>query len=217
MAAAAAVGWLLNYLFVADQSRAGLLALPVWLLAGAGAGWLAIRWRERSRDQRIAESRLDGIEAALDRRGSPRRRCRRRRGLESRCRGAVRLRSRGDRRPPARGPARGGRAGPPRRSYPRRGAAAARSQRTPRPSSKDVFTAAVTTILIDLPEALVVAQDVGEVWTADPRSSQRRGGRPPSGASAARHLRPWSFEGRETRSSARRSTARRLHRRRVAR
>ena len=61
-----ATGWLLNYLFVADQSRAaGLLALPVWLLAGAGVGWLAIRWRrERSRDQRIAESRLDGIEAA---------------------------------------------------------------------------------------------------------------------------------------------------------
>src|ERR671911_533680 len=62
--AAAAVGWLLNYLFVADQSRAGLLALPVWLVAGAAVGWLAIRWRERSRDQRLAESRLDGIEAA---------------------------------------------------------------------------------------------------------------------------------------------------------
>src|SRR5829696_4273016 len=62
--AAAAVGWLLNYLFVADQSRAGLLALPVWLIAGAALGWLAIRWRERSRDQRLAESRLDRIGAA---------------------------------------------------------------------------------------------------------------------------------------------------------
>ncbi|MGH3064491.1 MAG: hypothetical protein ACRDMK_09140, partial [Gaiellaceae bacterium] len=62
--AAAALGWLLNYLFVADHSRAGLLALPVWLLAGAAVGWLAIGWRERSRDQRIAESRLDGIGAA---------------------------------------------------------------------------------------------------------------------------------------------------------
>ena len=62
--AAAAVGWLLNYLLVADQSRAGLIALPVWLVAGAALGWLAIRWRERSRDQRLAESRLDGIEAA---------------------------------------------------------------------------------------------------------------------------------------------------------
>ena len=62
--AAAALGWLLNYVFVADQSRAGLVALPVWLLAGAALGWLAIRWRERSRDQRLAESRLDGIEAA---------------------------------------------------------------------------------------------------------------------------------------------------------
>ena len=58
------MGWLLNYLFVADQSRAGLVALPVWLVAGAALGWLAIRWRERSRDQRLAESRLDGIRAA---------------------------------------------------------------------------------------------------------------------------------------------------------
>jgi PAS domain S-box-containing protein len=65
--AAAAVGWLLNYLFVADQSRAGLLALPVWLLAGAAVGWLAIRWRERSRDQRLAESRLESVrEASAD-------------------------------------------------------------------------------------------------------------------------------------------------------
>ena len=62
--AAAAVGWLLNYVFVADQSRSGLLALPVWLVAGAAVGWLAIRWRERSRDQRLAKSRLDGIGAA---------------------------------------------------------------------------------------------------------------------------------------------------------
>ena len=62
--AAAALGWLLNYLFVADQSRAGLLALPIWLLAGAAIGWLAIRWRERSRDQRLAESRLDAVGAA---------------------------------------------------------------------------------------------------------------------------------------------------------
>ena len=62
--AAAALGWLLNYLFVADQSRAGLLALPIWLLVGAAIGWLAIWWRERSRDQRLAESRLDAIGAA---------------------------------------------------------------------------------------------------------------------------------------------------------
>ena len=62
--AAAAVGWLLNYLFVADQSRAGLLALPIWLVAGAAVGWLAIRWRERSRDQRLAESRLGAVGAA---------------------------------------------------------------------------------------------------------------------------------------------------------
>ena len=62
--AAAAVGWLLNYLFVADQSRAGLLALPIWLVAGAAVGWLAIRWRERSRDQRLAERRLGAVGAA---------------------------------------------------------------------------------------------------------------------------------------------------------
>ena len=59
--AAAVTGWLLTYLFVADQSRAGLLALPVFLVAGAAVGWLAIQWRERSRDQRIAESRLGAI------------------------------------------------------------------------------------------------------------------------------------------------------------
>jgi PAS domain S-box-containing protein len=62
--AAAVAGWLLNYLFVADQSRAGLLALPIWIVAGAVAGWLAIRWRERSRDQRLAESRLEGVRDA---------------------------------------------------------------------------------------------------------------------------------------------------------
>ena len=38
--------------------------LPVWLVAGAAVGWLAIRWRERSTDQRLAESRLDAIGAA---------------------------------------------------------------------------------------------------------------------------------------------------------
>jgi PAS domain S-box-containing protein len=65
--AAAAAGWSLNYFFVADQSRAGLLALPVFLGAGVVVGWLAIRAWERSRDQRLAESRLEGVrEASTD-------------------------------------------------------------------------------------------------------------------------------------------------------
>jgi PAS domain S-box-containing protein len=55
---------LLNYVLVADTSRAALLALPVWLAAGAAAGWLASQLWQRSR---LAESRSEGVaEAASD-------------------------------------------------------------------------------------------------------------------------------------------------------
>ena len=64
---AAAAGWGLNVLFVAEQSRESLLALPAWLAAGGVAGWLAARLRHRSRGERMAESRLAVLrEAASD-------------------------------------------------------------------------------------------------------------------------------------------------------
>jgi PAS domain S-box-containing protein len=64
---AAGVGWGLNVLFVADQSLESVIALPAWLAAGAAAGWLATRLRQRSRGERLAESRLAVIrEAASD-------------------------------------------------------------------------------------------------------------------------------------------------------
>ena len=193
--AAAAVGWLLNYLFVADQSRAGLLALPVWLVAGAALGWLAIRWRERSRDQRLAESRLDGIGASTDA------------ILRVDAAGVVAGWSPGaeelygyeageaigrpladllgddesDR--VAEAILEGERLDEVRRHRRRRG---------------DTFTAAVTTIPIaDPPEAIVVVRDVGEV-EGSPASFATPRQRPlAQGAPAARHLRP-VLEGRET-------------------
>jgi PAS domain S-box-containing protein len=64
---AAGSGWLLNFFFVADGSLEALLALPAWLAAGGAAGWLAARLRERSRAERLAESRLAALrEAASD-------------------------------------------------------------------------------------------------------------------------------------------------------
>ena len=62
--AAAAILWLLIYFVVADQSTAALISLPLWLAAGAAAGWLVAELRERTRDQRLAESRLEGVEEA---------------------------------------------------------------------------------------------------------------------------------------------------------
>jgi PAS domain S-box-containing protein len=60
----AAIAWLLNYLVVADGSTAALVSLPLWLAAGAAVAWLVARLQETSRDQRLAESRLEGIEEA---------------------------------------------------------------------------------------------------------------------------------------------------------
>jgi PAS domain S-box-containing protein len=61
---AAAGGWLLNYLFVADQSFAALVSLPAWLAVGALAAWLVARLRKRTRGERLAESRLAAVEEA---------------------------------------------------------------------------------------------------------------------------------------------------------
>jgi PAS domain S-box-containing protein len=57
----------LTVLYVADDSRAALIALPLWLAAGVAAGWLAMALRERARERRVAERRLDAVrEAASD-------------------------------------------------------------------------------------------------------------------------------------------------------
>jgi PAS domain S-box-containing protein len=59
--AAAAAGWLLTALFVADDWTAGLIAIPIWLAAGALAYWVAERLRARTDAKRLAESRLEGV------------------------------------------------------------------------------------------------------------------------------------------------------------
>ena len=64
---AAAAGLLLTALLVADDSVGVLIGLALWLAVGAAAWWLATRLRDRTREQRLAESRLEGIrEAAFD-------------------------------------------------------------------------------------------------------------------------------------------------------
>ena len=61
---AAAVLWALDFAFVSDGSSAALLALPVWLAAGAAVGWLVRSWRSRTRERRLAEARLAAVENA---------------------------------------------------------------------------------------------------------------------------------------------------------
>ena len=60
---AAGTGWPLNFFFVADESLDALIALPAWLAAGGAAGLLATRMRARSREHRLAESRLSAVRA----------------------------------------------------------------------------------------------------------------------------------------------------------
>jgi PAS domain S-box-containing protein len=62
--AAAVTGWVLNFLFVADNWLAALIALPVWLAAGGAVGWLAVRLLDRSRAHRLTESRLESVREA---------------------------------------------------------------------------------------------------------------------------------------------------------
>jgi PAS domain S-box-containing protein len=64
---AAGVGWSLNFLFVADESLQALYALPAWFAAGGAAGWLGTRLWQKSREHRLAESRLAAVrQAAAD-------------------------------------------------------------------------------------------------------------------------------------------------------
>jgi PAS domain S-box-containing protein len=54
----------LTLLFVAEDWRAALIALPLWLAVGAAAGWLAVRLVDRSRAHQLAESRLESVQEA---------------------------------------------------------------------------------------------------------------------------------------------------------
>ena len=53
----AVAGWTLQYFLIDDESARALFALPAWLAAGAGAGWVAEEWRAaaRERDRLAAE------------------------------------------------------------------------------------------------------------------------------------------------------------------
>jgi PAS domain S-box-containing protein len=68
--AVAAVGWTLYAAFVVDAWPEALLALPAWLAAGAVAGWLATRIRQRAlegRDELVrTHERLHEVEAKYD-------------------------------------------------------------------------------------------------------------------------------------------------------
>ncbi|HEX6984082.1 MAG TPA: PAS domain-containing protein, partial [Planctomycetaceae bacterium] len=64
---AAAAGWALTALFVAEDSLAALIAVPLWAAAGLVGWWLATRLRDRTRQQRFAEGRLAAVaDAASD-------------------------------------------------------------------------------------------------------------------------------------------------------
>ena len=59
---AATAAWALSVLFVADDSRDALIALPFWLVAGALVGWLAVALRGRSRRlEAVGEAASDAI------------------------------------------------------------------------------------------------------------------------------------------------------------
>ncbi len=59
------MGWLLTVLFIADDSTAALVALPLWLAAGAAVGWLTAKLQDRSREQQFSETRLESIREAV--------------------------------------------------------------------------------------------------------------------------------------------------------
>jgi two-component system phosphate regulon sensor histidine kinase PhoR len=58
---AAAVGWTLNFFFVADESLVTLLALPAWLAAGGAVGWLAARLWSTGEERGRAERQLAAV------------------------------------------------------------------------------------------------------------------------------------------------------------
>jgi PAS domain S-box-containing protein len=61
--AVAAIGWVLHFLFVADEAIEAATALPAWLAAAALAGLLADRLRRRNDVNRGLAGELEGIRA----------------------------------------------------------------------------------------------------------------------------------------------------------
>ena len=56
-----AVGWALQFFVIADGSLRALIALPAWLAAGAGAGWLAARLRETANERDVLAAQLAAV------------------------------------------------------------------------------------------------------------------------------------------------------------
>src|SRR5829696_7482341 len=56
-----AVGWALQFFVIADGSLRALIALPAWLAAGAGAGWLAARLRETAKERDVLAAQLAAV------------------------------------------------------------------------------------------------------------------------------------------------------------
>ncbi len=59
-----AVGWVLHFFYVADESLAALVSLPAWLAAGAAAGWLAARLDAGARAQGRLDAELGALRAS---------------------------------------------------------------------------------------------------------------------------------------------------------
>jgi two-component system, OmpR family, phosphate regulon sensor histidine kinase PhoR len=60
----AAAGWTLQFFLVPGETWRDLIAIPVWLLAGALAGWLAERLRARTAEGRFLEDELTALREA---------------------------------------------------------------------------------------------------------------------------------------------------------
>jgi PAS domain S-box-containing protein len=62
--AVAAAGWTLHFFFVVEESLLALAAVPAWLGAGAVAGALTLRLRDRSADHRFLADQLAALQEA---------------------------------------------------------------------------------------------------------------------------------------------------------
>jgi PAS domain S-box-containing protein len=60
----AAAGWMLHFIFVAEESFSPLVALPAWLGAAAAAGALSMLLRRRAADHRFAGDQLAALQEA---------------------------------------------------------------------------------------------------------------------------------------------------------
>jgi PAS domain S-box-containing protein len=60
----AGAGWALNFFLVSEQSWRDIVALPVWVAAGAAAGWVSERLRARSTSYEILEEKFGALRLA---------------------------------------------------------------------------------------------------------------------------------------------------------